>query len=467
MLLSKNRIIRRRAVVGLLLAASLTLLTLSFRQGSSGIVGEIQRDAVSVTAPFSTIAHRVTRPAVDAWNWGSGLASARDSTEQLKHLQAQYGALRVRSQAAAEEVARLKALLHFRSTLGQTKSVAGQVLAQSPNAYQNTITIDIGTSAGVAINDPVVAPTEDSGTDREGRPGDLGTGCGDAPARPAELRQRRRPGRAERRRADQGGVGAGRDPQPGADPERRPRRRERHRHHRRVQGPAAGVVLPAGHPHRTGDLRLGERHDRRHQGDPGDAVRRLPEHHRRPGARAEAMILDGVKIALCVFVLAILEVAATPQLTPFGGGPDLIIILVVALALWRGTEAAAIAGFAGGLLLDAMTFEHLGMESLVYVGCAWAIATYAGRREAGPGMLEPPPPRPLPWLVIGATAAQLGSLVMHILIGDHPAAGILFWHQIAPAILQTTLLGLLLLPLLRRIFRPSQALSRVPRIATA
>jgi rod shape-determining protein MreD len=179
------------------------------------------------------------------------------------------------------------------------------------------------------------------------------------------------------------------------------------------------------------------------------------------------MILDGVKIALCVFVLAILEVAATPQLTPFGGGPDLIIILVVALALWRGMEAAAIAGFAGGLLLDAMTFEHLGLESLVYVGCAWAIATYAGRREAGPGMLEPPPPRALPWLVIGATAAQFGSLVLHILIGDHPAASVLFWHQIAPAILQTTLLGLLLLPLLRRIFRPSQDLSRVPRIATA
>lgn len=179
------------------------------------------------------------------------------------------------------------------------------------------------------------------------------------------------------------------------------------------------------------------------------------------------MILDGVKIALCVFVLAVLEVAATPQLTPFGGGPDLIIILVVALALWRGVEAAAIAGFAGGLLLDAITFEHLGMQSLVYVGCAWVIATYAHRREAGPGMLEPPPPRALPWLVAGATMAQLGSALMHVLLGDHPAASIVFWHQIAPAILQTTLLGLLLLPLLRRIFRPPSAVSRVPRIATA
>jgi rod shape-determining protein MreC len=163
MLLSKNRIIRRRAVVGLLLAASLTLLTLSFRQGSTGFVGEIQRDAVSITAPFATVAHRVTRPAVDAWNWASGLASARDSSEQLKKLQQQYGKTQVLLNDANTENARLRALLHFKSTLGQTKSVAGQVLEQSPTAYQNTVTIDIGTSAGVAVNDPVVAPTEDSG----------------------------------------------------------------------------------------------------------------------------------------------------------------------------------------------------------------------------------------------------------------------------------------------------------------
>jgi rod shape-determining protein MreC len=37
------------------------------------------------------------------------------------------------------------------------------VLEQSPTAYQNTITIDIGSAAGVAVNDPVVAPTDKSG----------------------------------------------------------------------------------------------------------------------------------------------------------------------------------------------------------------------------------------------------------------------------------------------------------------
>ncbi len=47
MLLSKNRVIRRRAVVGLLVAASLTLLTVSYREGSTGVVGSMQRGVAS------------------------------------------------------------------------------------------------------------------------------------------------------------------------------------------------------------------------------------------------------------------------------------------------------------------------------------------------------------------------------------------------------------------------------------
>ena len=57
-------------------------------------------------------------------------------------------------------------------------------------------------------------------------------------------------------------------------------------------------------------------------------------------------MLDYPKALVCVFVLMVLQVSVTPQLYPFGGGPDLIAILVVALALWRGIELAAVAGFA-------------------------------------------------------------------------------------------------------------------------
>jgi rod shape-determining protein MreD len=147
----------------------------------------------------------------------------------------------------------------------------------------------------------------------------------------------------------------------------------------------------------------------------------------------------------------------TPQLYPFGGGPDLIAILVVALALWRGIEVAAVAGFFGGLLLDAVLYRHLGMTSLAYLACAWMVASFSGRGEAGAGMLEPAPPRPLPWVIAGAVLVQAGLVAVQLLLGQSYDVGYLVWHQIVPSLLQTTLLALILLPLLRRLFRPTRA----------
>lgn len=167
-------------------------------------------------------------------------------------------------------------------------------------------------------------------------------------------------------------------------------------------------------------------------------------------------MLDYPKALVCVFVLMVLQVSVTPQLYPFGGGPDLIAILVVALALWRGLEVAAVAGFAGGLLLDAVLYRHLGMTSLAYLACAWMVATFSGRGEAGAGMLEPAPPRPLPWVIAGALLVQACLVAVQVLLGASYDLGYLVWHQIVPSLLQTTLLALILLPLLRRLFRPSR-----------
>jgi rod shape-determining protein MreD len=177
-------------------------------------------------------------------------------------------------------------------------------------------------------------------------------------------------------------------------------------------------------------------------------------------------VLDYVKALVCVFVLVIMQVSVTPQLYPFGGGPDLVAVLVVALSLWRGLELAAVAGFAGGLLLDAVLFRHLGLTSLSYLACAWAVATFATRGEAVAGMLEPASPRPLPWVVAGALLVQIVLVTVEVLLGQGYEAGYLIWHQIVPSILQTTLLALLLLPLLRLLFRPSRSRHSVPAAAT-
>jgi rod shape-determining protein MreC len=166
MLVGKNRVIRRRAVIGLLLAASLTLLTLSFRQGSEGVIGAIQRSALSITAPFSEATNRVTRPFVDAWNWSRGLVNARSENERLKRQLEQASAAAVKAQAYQDDNARLTQLLHFAQSgsklATQYPHIGATVIRQPQNAYSQTLTLDVGSSNGVRPNDPVVAPAPGS-----------------------------------------------------------------------------------------------------------------------------------------------------------------------------------------------------------------------------------------------------------------------------------------------------------------
>lgn len=167
-----------------------------------------------------------------------------------------------------------------------------------------------------------------------------------------------------------------------------------------------------------------------------------------------AQVFDYVKALVLVFVFMVVQVSVTPQLSPFVGGADVVAVLVVALALWRGLELASVAGFAGGFLLDAVLYRHLGLTSLAYLACAWVVTTFSRRGEAGAGMLEPTPPRPLPWVIAGALVVQVGLVAVEVLLGEGYPLGYLIWHQIVSSLLQTTLLALILLPLLRRLFRP-------------
>jgi rod shape-determining protein MreC len=163
MLLSKNRVIRRRAVVGLLVAASLTLLTMSYREGSTGVVGSMQRGVVELTAPFASVAHRVTRPFVDGWHWTTGLINARNQTAELQTLRTKLGLATSRNEQLAAQLATANALAHWGEQNPSFKFVSGSVIIQYHPAQSNTVMIGIGSDQGVAKNDAVVAPSSGGG----------------------------------------------------------------------------------------------------------------------------------------------------------------------------------------------------------------------------------------------------------------------------------------------------------------
>jgi len=163
MLLQKNRVIRRRAVVGLLVAASLTLLTMSYREGSTGVVGSVQDGVVELTAPFASVAHRVTSPFVDGWHWTTGLIHARNQTAELNRLKSQVGrdASMITSLRQQLKAARLNA--HWVQANPSFKSVSGSVIAATPDSDTPSVLLGIGSDDGVAVSDPVIAPVSAGG----------------------------------------------------------------------------------------------------------------------------------------------------------------------------------------------------------------------------------------------------------------------------------------------------------------
>jgi rod shape-determining protein MreC len=163
MLLSKNRVIRRRAVVGLLVAASLTLLTMSYREGSTGVVGSVQNGAAQVTAPFASVAHRVTSPFVDGWHWTTGLISARNQTAKLHQLEAQAGRDTATIQQLQDKVNTLTQQAHYVQQNAKFHPVSGSVIIESPDSDTPSVMIGIGSDDGVQENDPVVAPSSSGG----------------------------------------------------------------------------------------------------------------------------------------------------------------------------------------------------------------------------------------------------------------------------------------------------------------
>ena len=87
----------------------------------------------------------------EIWNFRS---TAREN-EQLKERLTQVETELHSAQQAAAENERLKALLNLNQQ-SDIKNVPARVIARDPSVWFNTITINVGSSSGIAVNMPVV-----------------------------------------------------------------------------------------------------------------------------------------------------------------------------------------------------------------------------------------------------------------------------------------------------------------------
>ena len=163
-----------------------------------------------------------------------------------------------------------------------------------------------------------------------------------------------------------------------------------------------------------------------------------------------------LRVAPLIFVAAVLQVGAVAGSRVLGAEPDLLLVTVVVVALVAGSITGAVAGFAGGLLVDVMTLDTLGTTSIVLTVAGY----WAGRYGETTGRGRPYA-APLSAFAITLLATP-ANVALHFLLGQPVSAQAAF-ATLIPSAIVNGLLAFGLHPLLRRYLARADRLPPRPR----
>ena len=131
------------------------------------------------------------------------------------------------------------------------------------------------------------------------------------------------------------------------------------------------------------------------------------------------MTLSIAKAAVLFFVAVVIQVTIVSSIGILGGSPDLVLVLIVAVALTQGSIFGAVSGFWAGLLFDIARLGTLGFTSLLLTLAGFWIGRYGettGRDRAHAPLLS---------VAVVTVLYAFASLVLHFLLGEPAPAGIM------------------------------------------
>lgn len=138
----------------ILCIVSVLLLTFYIREGETGPIHAVRSAVTTITSPVRFAGSAVATPFNALGNVFSNLTVSQETLDELTRENEELTA-RVAELSEAEATAqRLESLLDLRSTYN-LQSTAARIIGGSSDAWSQTVTIDKGSSDGLAINMPV------------------------------------------------------------------------------------------------------------------------------------------------------------------------------------------------------------------------------------------------------------------------------------------------------------------------
>ena len=154
-----NGPLRRRLVVGLLVLASLVLISLSFRSDDSGPLSGVESAGATALRPFAVGLERVAQPFRDVYGWADSLLSARSEAEELRAEVQELRQRAIQSEFALQENVYLRELFDYIDGPrfpDDFDPVAAEVTGRPSGAFTQAIVIAAGAKNRIRVNDPVV-----------------------------------------------------------------------------------------------------------------------------------------------------------------------------------------------------------------------------------------------------------------------------------------------------------------------
>jgi rod shape-determining protein MreC len=109
----KQSVRRRRAVLALLVALSLILLTAYFGESAGGGLHTLQRGVLAILAPIQEGANRALKPVRDLTDWFGDTMDAKDQRNELRNEVNRLRRQVIANQAAVRENVQLKGIVQL------------------------------------------------------------------------------------------------------------------------------------------------------------------------------------------------------------------------------------------------------------------------------------------------------------------------------------------------------------------
>jgi rod shape-determining protein MreC len=153
-----SRATRRRLVAGVLVVASLAMITAYFRESESGAMHEVQDVAATAMQPFVTGADRLVAPFRDAWGYVSDLRHAEAEADRYRKEAEIWRASALQNADDARKAKDLEEIVAYQRsrTLGDYGTVVAEVTLDPLTPFRQQIVIEAGYNQGIRKDYPVV-----------------------------------------------------------------------------------------------------------------------------------------------------------------------------------------------------------------------------------------------------------------------------------------------------------------------